>query len=120
MDNRLHNVKKRIEHWKVISLLLMEYDFLSVLIAYFAALWIRFDCRYSSIEPQYLQGYFHSILTYALFCVLTFWILRLYKSIWRFASYTELLRMILATVITGLSYIVCMAVFVMRMPVSYF
>ena len=46
--------------------------------------------------------------------------MRLYKSIWRFASYSELLRVILATVITGIVHIVCMTCFVLRMPISYF
>lgn len=112
--------RKRIEHWQVITLLLLVYDFLAVTVSYFAALWIRFDCRFSGIENQYLQAYFHTIIIYAVFCILVFWFLRLYKSIWRFASYSELLRVILATVVTGLVYIVGMNIFVIRMPVSYF
>lgn len=38
--------------------------------------------------------YYHTILIYAVFCIIVFWCFRLYKSIWRFASYSELLRMI--------------------------
>ena len=44
--------KKKIEHWKVVTLLLIAYDFLAVAVSYFAALWIRFDCRFSGIEPH--------------------------------------------------------------------
>ena len=120
MRNQSTKVRNKIEHWKVISLLLMGYDFVSILVSYFAALWIRFDCRFSSIDPRYLQAYYCSILLYGAFCVFAFWAMRLYKSIWRFASYTELLRVILATAVTGLAYIFFMILFVARMPVSYF
>lgn len=113
-------LKKKMEHWEVVTLLLMVYDFLAVAVSYFAALWIRFDCRFSSIETKYLQAYFRTILVYAGFCIIVFWFMRLYKSIWRFASYSELLRVILATVITGIVHIACMTCFVLRMPISYF
>lgn len=98
----------------------MIYDFMAVSISYFAALWIRFDCRFSTIDYKYLQAYRKTILPYALFCIIVFWFMRLYKSIWRFASYTELLRVIMATVCTGLIHIIGMTAFVLRMPISYF
>ncbi|MDY2596661.1 MAG: nucleoside-diphosphate sugar epimerase/dehydratase [Oliverpabstia sp.] len=111
--------KKKIEHWKVVTLLLIAYDFLAVAVSYFAALWIRFDCRFSGIETHYLEAYYHTILIYAGFCVVVFWFMRLYKSIWRFASYTELLRVLLATMVTGTVHVLATG-FGMRMPVSYF
>lgn len=120
MSESTKMMKKKMEHWKVVSLLLMVYDFLAVAISYFAALWIRFDCRFSLIEKKYLQAYFRTILIYAGFCIIVFWFMKLYKSIWRFASFSELLRVILATAITGIVYIVCMTGFVLRMPISYF
>ena len=98
MGENAKSNKKKIEHWEVISVLLMFYDFLAVAASYFAALWLRFDCQLSKIDARYLLAYSDSILIYAGFCVVVFWFMRLYKSIWRFASYAELLRMILATV----------------------
>jgi FlaA1/EpsC-like NDP-sugar epimerase len=55
-----------------------------------------------------------------LFCLVVFWFLRLYKSIWRFASYSELLRVILATVVTGVIYTGSLLVFNLHMPISYY
>ena len=112
--------KHFIEHWEVVTLLLMIYDFLAVTVAYFAALWIRFDCHFHSIPLNYLHAYYQSILIYAACCVLVFWLLKLYRSIWRFASYSELMRTILATVITGAGYFLIMMLLVERMPISYF
>lgn len=112
--------KRKIEHWQVVTLFLMGYDFLAVIMSYFLALWIRFDCEFSEIDLPYLHTYYRTILIYALFCVAIFGALRLYKSIWRFASYTELLRVICATVITVTIYCIVVMIFVMRMPVSYY
>lgn len=112
--------QRKIEHWQIVTVLLMIYDFLAVTVSYFAALWIRFDCRYASIPGEYLKPFYQTILIYAIFCVFVFWVLRLYKSIWRFASYTELIRIIFATAITGIVNMAAMLLFVKRMPISYF
>ena len=112
--------KRKIEHWQVVRLLLMVYDFIAVIVSFGIALWLRFDCKVTSVEPQYLTTYTKTIIIYALFCLVVFWFLRLYKSIWRFASYSELLRVILATVVTGVIYTGSLLVFNLHMPVSYY
>ncbi len=112
--------KKKIEHWEVVTGILMVYDFMTICFSYLLALLVRFDFKFSSIESQYLQGCYKSVVFYALFCVALFWFLKLYKSIWRFASYSELLRVILATAISGLIYPLIMNLFVGGMPASYY
>lgn len=112
--------KRKFEHWQVVRLLLMVYDFAAVIVSFGIALWLRFDCKVTSVEPQYLTIYTKTIIVYALFCLVVFWFLRLYKSIWRFASYSELLRVILATVVTGVIYTGSLLVFNLHMPVSYY
>lgn len=112
--------KRKIEHWQVVRLLLMVYDFIAVIVSFGIALWLRFDCKVTSVEPQYLTTYTKTIIIYALFCLVVFWFLRLYKSIWRFASYSELMRVILATVVTGVIYTGSLLIFNLHMPVSYY
>ena len=111
--------KRKIEHWQVVRLLLMVYDFIAVIVSFGIALWLRFDCKVTSVEPQYLTTYTKTIIIYALFCLVVFWFLRLYKSIWRYASYSELMRVILATVVTGVIYTGSLLIFNLHMPVSY-
>ena len=108
------------EHWQIMTAYLIVYDFAAVAASYFFALWIRFDCRFQMIPREYLEPYFHTIWYYAAFCVLVFWCLRLYKSIWRFASYSELTRMMIATVITLVCHVAAVTGLVTRMPVSYY
>lgn len=112
--------KRKFEHWQVVRLLLMVYDFAAVIVSFGIALWLRFDCKVTSVEPQYLTTYTKTIIIYALFCLVVFWFLRLYKSIWRFASYSELLRVILATVVTGVIYTGSLLIFNLHMPISYY
>ena len=113
-------VHRRLEHWQIIALYLIVYDFITIGLSYFAALWIRFDCQYQKIPEEYLNGFKKSILIYAGVCILIYWLARLYHSMWRFASYKELIRVTGATIVTSLIHIVVMNVFVQKMPVSYF
>ena len=120
MGENKRNVTRRVEHWQVVKMLLMGYDFIAIVLAYLGALWIRFDCRFSEIEPMFLNAYYKSILFYAVFCIIVFRRMRLYRSIWRFASYSEMLRTIAATIVTSVPYIFVMTLFVQRMPISYY
>lgn len=107
-------------HWHKITAFLMIYDFVAVCMAYFVALWLRFDCRYSEITEEYLLAYLKFIPFYAVICIASFYALRLYKSIWRFASYNELSRVILSSVTTAVIHTVGITIFIQRMPISYY
>ena len=109
-----------LEHWQIIALLLIVYDALAVNAAYLGALMLRFDLMYSRISTQYLVAFFRFAPIYTLFCLALFWYLRLYKSIWRFASYTELIRVIQASVFSALFQIIGITLLFQRMPVSYY
>ena len=111
--------KRKIEHWNKISLLLVAYDLIAVTLSYFLALWFRFDCNFSQISPAFLWAFVKFAPIYGICCVLVFWRLRLYNSLWRFASYSELMRTILGTAITGVIHVLGSLIF-KRMPISYY
>ena len=112
--------RKKIEHWRVISLGLQIYDFMAVVAAYFLGLWLRFDCRFSMIPDHYLKSYYMFAWIAAVFTIIVFWRLKLYNSLWRFASYTEMIRMALATIISFLFHTVGITLLMERMPLSYY
>ena len=67
------DVKKsrwKIEHWHAVNVFLVGYDIFSVIVAYLAALWLRFDGQMSQIPASYIDGYVRSACFYAAFCVL--------------------------------------------------
>ena len=108
------------EHWHIVALVMMAYDVIAVCASYFFALWLRFDLRFSEIPNYYLAAVGKYLLFYAPFCLLVFWLFRLYRSVWRFASFNELLRVIFATVVTVAVHVLGITLLVMRMPVSYY
>ena len=112
--------RKFMEHWQAIALWLMLYDVVAVNAAFMLALWVRFDCRYSMIPDVYLGAFLKFAPWYTVVCIGVYWALRLYKSVWRFASFSELFRVGAANVITGLVQIVGITLFFKRMPISYY
>lgn len=123
----------RIEHWQQVSIYLVIYDAAAVSLSYFAALLLRFDFRFSTIPVIYLYSWAYFAPVYAVLCIIVFRQLRLYRSIWRFASFTEFRRVILSSVITTAIHVagslivvhlvsnyVLHSYSVSRMPISYY
>ncbi len=110
----------RMEHWHIIAALLVVYDLIAVSASYFLALWLRYDCKISTITPEYLNAFFNNLPVHIVICMLTFSLLRMYNSIWRFASYNELLRVLVSTVVTAACHIASTMIFFERMPISYY
>ncbi len=90
----------KIKHWQLVAVILMIYDAVAVTLAFFGALWLRSDCDLSAIEYEYLLPWANFAPFYVAACILVFWCLGLYKGVWRFASFMELERIVLGTVIT--------------------
>ena len=110
----------QLKHWHMIAVLLIAYDVIAINMAYFLALWFRFDCIFSKIPQNYYDSYLKFAPIYSIFCIVIFWILRLYQSVWRFASYSEMIRIIIATIVTSIIHIVGITALFGRMPVSYY
>lgn len=68
---RVHAFKNRMEHWQVVSIGLTVYDAIAMILAFFLALWFRFDCRYTMIPKEYLNFYFKFILIYAVISIVS-------------------------------------------------
>ena len=122
MEKMLHKIKKKvpIQHWQVVNAGLILYDILAVNVAFLLALWVRFDCQISMLPEYYLDAYYKFAPIYTVACILVFWYVKLYKSIWRFASYSELLRVVIATFITGVIQVLGITLLFTRMPISYY
>ena len=108
------------EHWVGISVFLHVYDAIFVTLGYFIALWLRFDCRYSYIPAGYFRAWLFFSPIYIVFCLVLFTMLKLYRSIWRFASYSELMRTLVASGISALFHAGAITLLFGRMPISYY
>ena len=120
-DSLKHIVKPKLfKHWHIVSLWLALYDIIVANIAYFLALWVRFDCRITEISPEYLHAWLKFVPIYSVVVVLVFQAAHLYQSIWRFASYHEFKRVTQATGLTAVIHILLITLLFKRMPISYY
>lgn len=108
------------EHWKVIALYLLIYDIVTINLSYFIGLWLRFDLQYSKIPSEYLMAFIKFAPFYTAFSIIVFYMMHMYNSLWRFASFNELTSIMMATVVTGIAHVVGITLFVRRMPIAYY
>lgn len=112
--------KFKIEHWHIIAMYLIIYDIIAVNFSYFFALLLRFDMSYSSIPHEYLNAFIVFAPFYTAFVLIVFTFFNLYNSLWRYASFSELNRILLTSIITTIFQIAGITLLVHRMPVSYY
>ena len=119
MDTK-ENKRRKLEHWQLMALCLMICDVFSVCLAYFLALWLRFDCVYSHIPNNYLSAYIKFAGPYTVCAIALFWLFRMYRGMWRYASYTELVRTFSGSVAASLLHTILITILFCRMPLSYY
>lgn len=103
---------------RIIALLIM--DTMSIVIASFAAIYIRFDFQFNAIPKEYMTK-FEYILPFNIgFTILFFVIWKLYKSVWRYASATEMLNIVFATGCASVAQFVLCQLTNQKMPRSYY
>ncbi len=112
--------KKKLEHWQIISIYLAAYDIIVGAGSYFAGLWLRYDLSFSKISREYINAYLYFMPIYALLIVFVHGYNKLYRSIWRFASFSELKRVTFATFELVLLHSLLISVMFGRMPISYY
>ncbi|MGX8716098.1 MAG: polysaccharide biosynthesis protein, partial [Lachnospiraceae bacterium] len=101
-------------------MILVLYDIAVVNGSYFAALWLRFDLRFSMIPEYYLEPFLKFTPFYTVVSLLLFHYFKLYRSVWRFASYNELMRVFAGSAAATAFHTFAITVFFARMPVSYY
>ena len=108
------------EHWQIIAVFLAIYDFIAVCASYFIALLLRFDGTYSAIEKKYIVAYNQFILPAAAVSIIIFIFFRMYSGMWRYASFSELVRTILGSLTSSILHTVLITILLCRMCLSYY
>ena len=109
-----------LEHWHLINVFLMVFDLVAAVGSYFLALWLRFDCHFDEIPAGYFMAWLGFAPIYAVVSIIVFWCLRLYQSIWRFASFVELERITMSSLILAVFHTVGITLVFHRMPITYY
>ena len=111
--------RRKPASWWKIALLLMVWDAIAIPVAYFGALWVRFDCQFTQIPDNYLGAFQMSMPVVIITSTVVFWACRLYQRVWRYASIGDMIRVMAASFGMSLWHSVCITVFFGTMPLSY-
>lgn len=119
-----------INRSKIAAILLLIYDAFVVNFSFFMALWLRFDCQFSTLvneNNEYFMIWLKFVPVHTVFSLCVFYGFKLYRSIWTFASYREFINVLYSNIVVFImhtvgitSYINIVGYSVKRMPVSYY
>jgi len=120
VQNDFGRHSKGLRHWQMIAILLALYDVLVSNGAYLFGLWVRFDFRFTQIPEEYLWAAVKFVPIYSVVVLVVFFSYYLYQSIWRFASYKELVRLFGANAVTFLAQVIGITLIFRQMPFAYY
>lgn len=113
----VHMFHSKESFFKSIGLMLL--DAFMIICCMAGALWLRFDFRFTAIDPVFLQ----SVQTYMwinIACTIIVNIFcKMYKILWRFASMIELRNILIAVFVSSLIQFLGMKMLGLRIPRSY-
>lgn len=116
----MKNLQRETKHILLYRrLFLITYDIIAVIVSGVLALAIRYDLNWWNITPEFLE----SVLKYIPFNIVTmlliFYVLRLYHSLWEYASVTEMQNSVVGSFLVALLQFFGMRILNYRVPRSY-
>ena len=102
------------------KLVLTFIDVCMIFFAYSAALFLRFDFKYSNIDEKYINGHIQLIVVWVILTLIVFNTCKLYHSVWRLASVSDLRAIGSAYVVLIPVYLLSSFFMQIRMPISYY
>lgn len=99
---------------------LIAYDILAVALAEFLALWTRFEFGIAQITPQFGQNALKYFLINGVVTVAIFAFMKLYNSLWEYASVQEMMNVLVACLLAAGSQSIGMHMLLWSMPRSYY
>ena len=101
------------------AVMIMIVDVLIIASSFFMSLLLRFDFAWSQIPVVFLDNFCIILPIILVVSLVTLWLLRLYHSVWSFASLPEIMRLVAAWVIIAVVSFVISRIISVRMPISF-
>ena len=99
-------IKEKFDLSVIYRCFLIILDILFINLSSFLSIWLRFNMDMGEVDPSYLDSIINIAPWNTLITVLIFGLLKLYSSLWRFASVKELVYVIEGTLASVLTNIV--------------
>lgn len=103
----------------VFRIMLIILDVISINISSYLALLVRFELKWYSIEPECLIAVNRMCIFNTLITIMIFFMMRLYHSLWRYASVREMVNVLLACIISALIHITSLFMYYRYFTKSY-
>ena len=117
----IHPNKQTAARRYMVAACLVLFDIISVSASYFLSLWLLHEFQLSDmIETGEFRAWLHFLPFYAFACLVIFCIFHLYQSLWRFASFVEFRRVVIASLVTGVFHGVFISLLFDPMRPAYF
>ena len=111
-------MKEFFENKRFRIFILIILDFSVVYLSAMLALILRFDI--TTIPHEYYDGAVKSLPVYFVITITVMWIFKLYNRVWTYASLSELVAVIKATLLIGALFVCYHVLFQINMPRSYY
>lgn len=103
---------------RTLALVLM--DIMAIMISSFASLYIRYEFSFSAIRDDFMLNFERLLPLNIAVGLLLFMVFKLYRSVWRYASATELVNIVFATTGSAVVQVLICMVTGFSMPRSYY
>ncbi len=122
MDTNENKNKLVYVRWILLRLALVVFDIVAVNFSYALALVTRFyvASEFNIWGVRYIEPFLRFAPWYTLSCLVIFALFKLYNSRWKYAGLNDMNRIVLACLLTTLVQVIGSALFVMRMPITYY
>lgn len=102
------------------ALLFVLADVICAAFSSFAALWVRYDLKMFTI-PEHFMKSMEFMIPFNIVTVILFnWLFSLYKSVWRYASTDEMVKIVGSLLANGIVQFALFRIFRLRIPRSYY
>lgn len=108
--------RKRVER----AMILAVADIVAITVCTFMALWVRFDFKISTITPEFMNSAVILLPINIVTTILIYMFFQLYKSVWRYASADEMLKIVGAIVTEGFTLLAISLLAKIHVPRSYY
>ena len=114
----MKKVNKLLKKKNVRIIMFMILDVLALTLCSFLSINLRFD--FNNVPSMYLDNIYKYLVIDSIIMLVVFWLCKLYKSMWSYASITELVNVVIGCTITLVIEASYKLIFNINMPRSYY
>jgi FlaA1/EpsC-like NDP-sugar epimerase len=119
---KINDIRVRVGFLQIpltrIILLIMS-DIFSVFLSEVLALYVRYDFKFMDVPRYFWEAALEIFIPNVIVMLLVFHLLRLYNSVWRYASDTEMINNGIAAIICTIGEAIICSIMKLRVPVSF-